>query len=80
MCLSESNVQLSGVLLQPFVVAMKMHCQPRLVCAVNLLGEKTSARLRRVKQQSLKKTQKRGGAAACTSSFTESNETSAGAQ
>lgn len=41
--------------MQPFLVALKMHCQPRLVCAVNLLGEKTSASLRRVKQQSLKK-------------------------
>lgn len=74
MCLSESNVQLGGVLLQPFLVALKMHCQPRLVRAVNLLGEKTSASLRRVKQQSLKKDtlvhrKKHGAAAACASPF-----------
>lgn len=50
-CLSGSNVQLSGVLLQLFLEAMKMHCQPRLVCAVDLLGEKPSE----FKQQSLKR-------------------------
>lgn len=45
MCLSESNVQLSGVLLQPFTAALNMLCQPRLGCAVNSPGEETSARL-----------------------------------
>lgn len=38
MSLSEFNVQLGGVLLQPFIDAMKMHCQPRLVCDVNIFG------------------------------------------
>lgn len=54
------NVQLSGVLLQPFRVAMKMHCQARLECAVNLLGEKTSACLWRAKRKGKKKKPRNG--------------------
>lgn len=81
MCLSGSNIQLSGVLLQLFLEAMKMHCQPRLVCAVDLLGEEPSE----FKQRSLKKDtharrKKHGAAHTSTSSLHDSIKTSAQAQ
>lgn len=71
MCLSKSNVQLGGVLLQPYIVAMKMHCQPRLVCSVNLRGgwggplqylEGETAKLKRKRTHTQKEMDSRGAA------------------